>query len=296
MSVEAFSVIDLPASNPVVLGFDVDGTLIRMRRDAHLGDEELDELTEKIEDAKAAREKMPQPNYLKDGIVTGNTLDSILELTEGNSYFGRFWPVTDFAITAVGTAIHYRLHDSNVLQPDKNWPKVKDWDVVTLRRLIGTRFKTTLPLQPQKNQTPFKLSYHGDGEVVHELRTMLSEIAAPAAVTYSTAGEGLGFIDVLPVGVDKGSALLRAAKVMVRKYAPNSAKKPVIIAAGDSGNDRKQLQVADWALVPGNVRDGLREWIEADPEMSLKTYFAERQRAAGVLEGLVALGAVCLRQ
>jgi hydroxymethylpyrimidine pyrophosphatase-like HAD family hydrolase len=62
------------------------------------------------------------------------------------------------------------------------------------------------------------------------------------------------------------------------------AAQPLVMAAGDSMNDRSALAVADMAILPSNAHPTLRTWAEKNmPQGSL--YIADQPFAAGVAEG-----------
>jgi hydroxymethylpyrimidine pyrophosphatase-like HAD family hydrolase len=84
------------------------------------------------------------------------------------------------------------------------------------------------------------------------------------------------YLDILPKGVNKGSALRFLAKMW--EINLNN-----IIACGDSGNDISMLQ-GNKAIVVGNAKSELLEWIHTENESDI--YLAKREYAGGMIEGL----------
>lgn len=124
-------------------------------------------------------------------------------------------------------------------------------------------------------QTPGKASFAvPDRASVDSLLAAIEERGLPLVAIYS----GTSDLDLIAPGAGKDEAL----RFLARHFgiAPGRA-----VAAGDSGNDLAMFHAADHAIAVGNARV---ELIDAAPKD--KTYFAEAYHAAGVLEGLRALG------
>jgi sucrose-phosphate synthase len=86
------------------------------------------------------------------------------------------------------------------------------------------------------------------------------------------------YLDVVPSNGAKGGAVAHLLDVW---QVPRSRA----VAAGDSGNDANMLE-QDWhGIVVGNGRRQLTH-LSTRPNV----YFASAKHAAGVLEGLIALG------
>ncbi|MBN9669688.1 HAD-IIB family hydrolase [Roseibium aggregatum] len=89
---------------------------------------------------------------------------------------------------------------------------------------------------------------------------------------------GTSDLDILAPAAGKDAAMRHLAQYL-------EIEQPHTVAAGDSGNDLALFEAAGRAIAVGNAR---RELIEAMPKD--KTYRAKADHAAGVLEGLIALG------
>ncbi len=77
---------------------------------------------------------------------------------------------------------------------------------------------------------------------------------------------GPKFMDVLPKGISKGSALSR----LLSEFLPPTVSEPkLIVAAGDHQNDLELLKMADIAVIPANAHRALFE--HADIVMPLAT-------------------------
>lgn len=124
-------------------------------------------------------------------------------------------------------------------------------------------------------QTPGKASFAvPDRVAVDELLAALEARGLPLQAIYSGASD----LDLIAPGAGKDEALL----FLARHFDAPTGR---VVAAGDSGNDLAMFQAADKAIAVGNAR---RELLETAPRE--KTYFARAHHAAGVLEGLRALG------
>jgi len=89
---------------------------------------------------------------------------------------------------------------------------------------------------------------------------------------------GTSDLDILAPAAGKDAAMRHLAQYL-------EIGKSHTVAAGDSGNDLALFEAAAKAIAVGNAR---RELVEAMPKE--KTYHARGYHAAGVLEGLIALG------
>jgi len=179
---------------------------------------------------------------------------------------GKFEP--DAIIGAMGTEL---LMGGDL---DEGWTEqFADWD-----RAVVDRVMADLGHEPHDDefQTPYKASFAVPaGQDQGQAAQALNE----AGLDFKIVASGQSDFDVLPPTADKGRATLHAAErlnVSLRR----------LIVAGDSANDLAMFQVAAHGIVVGNGRDELKQ---AAPQH--RTYFARRERAAGVIEGLVHFGA-----
>jgi hypothetical protein len=98
----------------------------------------------------------------------------------------------------------------------------------------------TEPLVPHD---VFRVIFHGIPGCIRSLQRDLNRRFSGRAEIVQ-AGEG--FLDILPLGVSKGSALRRWLQTLPQ--APE-----IIVAAGDHHNDLEMLREADVAVVPENA-------------------------------------------
>lgn len=148
----------------------------------------------------------------------------------------------------------------------ETWPRQEIVDVVA-------RFGH-LP-HPKIYQTAAKASFAVPGRAaVNEVLAALEARGLPLQAIYSGASD----LDLIAPGAGKDEALRFVADLF-------GIARGRVVAAGDSGNDLAMFQAADRAIAVGNARDELRDTAPRE-----KTYFARAPYAAGVAEGLVALG------
>lgn len=76
---------------------------------------------------------------------------------------------------------------------------------------------------------------------------------------------------------DKG----RAIQYLCELYSQQTKQKPIIVALGDSGNDRAMLAIADHAILVRNHQNG---WLEMNGDSIYKT---SQQAPEGWVEGIV---------
>lgn len=225
---------------------DLDGTLI--------GDEvSLVELNAKIRWLKK------QSNF-KLVYVTARSIDSYRDLALGGQLLE-----PDALITSLGTEIYV----GPTLSKLDGWPTTVDWQADSVRKSL--RVITGLTDQPLVEQNEFKVSYYiqdsGTFELVkktlrgHSLEAMYS---------------GTRYLDILPKGVHKGSAVKHLADAWGIDLSD-------VVSAGDSPNDIAMLEKYK-SIVVGNAQQRLLDWVASGDHA--KTYLANGQYGAGVIEGL----------
>lgn len=124
-------------------------------------------------------------------------------------------------------------------------------------------------------QTRGKASFAVPGrEAAQRADAELSRAGLPCRTIFS----GQSDFDVIAPGAGKDAAMLYLARHF-------GIARQQLVAAGDSGNDLALFNAAGGAIAVGNSR---RELIDAMPRDN--TYLASEKHAAGVHEGLLALG------
>lgn len=171
----------------------------------------------------------------------------------------------DALITAVGTEIYHG--DGSML---KGWPQDPNWDRQEIEDLLSSYQE--LIKQPDSERRPHKLSYYLEAYNESYARVQESLQHLDVEVVYSMGQ----YLDILPKGVNKGSALLYLASAWEVPEAN-------IISCGDSENDISMLSVGKGILV-GNAKEVLKDWASNRDSGSI--YLAKADCAAGIEEGL----------
>lgn len=227
---------------------DIDNTLV--------GDEQgLRALMSRIEDAGTG---------IGFGVATGRRLETTLEVLKE-------WNVRlpDVLISSVGTEIHYGPD----LAEDKDWSQFISyrWHADEIRRVM--RELPGIKLQAKIDQRRFKVSYNVDPDLMPDIPEILRHLRVRdlhANVIFSHNA----FLDVLPVRASKGGAIRYLAFKL--GVAPQR-----MLVAGDSGNDEEMLRGATCGVVVGNHSPELDSLRGAE-----RVYFARREYAAGIVEGI----------
>lgn len=216
------------------------------------------------------------------GSASGRTAKSQAAYAAENEVFALASRAMAFHISGVGTEIRYRADD--VITLDDDWPRPVSWHVRTVRAVMDKHDELTI--QEEIAQTPFKASYTVDAEAaaqsrqyVESLRSELYRINIMSSIIFS----GGQYLDVLPAGITKGSALRRVSRHLA------TSPDPYVVGAGDSLNDCSLLEAADLAIIPSNADACLVEWAQQTLPTG-QAYFAEQPFAAGIHEGLVRHG------
>ena len=266
-----------------VIACDLDDSLVATLRNVEssrrASDDALHRLGSLVTDL---RDQGNQPVYF--GSATGRTFASIQALAMKRPAFGDIFNMMDFHIASVGAAIYARRGSAASFTRLTTWPKPQSWSRTALADRLSAH--PDLTLQEPEAQDMYKISYSTNSTTntpayVADLQSHLDATDLPANVIVSGGGSWR-FVDVLPVGIDKGSALLRLPELLEDSF-PES---PICrVAAGDSMNDEALLAVADMAIMPGNAQPDLLEWA-AKSQRAGSLYIADERFAAGVLQGL----------
>lgn len=261
---------------PIALACDIDDTLLAV------GSRSLDEQSWSTHDlyqlcALIKHERTAWPQHLYFGTATGRSLASQHEREQQNPALAAAAKLMDFSINSVGSAI------TLASGPIADWPEAPSWHPDRIAGSLAQR--PELSLQPDEGQGPYKVSFdvHGIPDQAHAdyVQTITSQLRAaemPAQVLFS----GGRFLDILPAGVNKGTALTRTAGALAIEY--NHSEPMLKIGAGDSMNDRDLLGAADKAILPGNADTSLKQWaVNNIPPNNL--YIAQLDFAGGIIEG-----------
>ena len=197
-------------------------------------------------------------------IATGRRLDSALKLKNKHKI-----PIPDIFITSGGTEIYH----APKLTADTAWAKHIDyqWTPHKVKALL-TDFPG-LKLQPNTEQSRFKLSYYIDPEKadIEEIQQLLNreELAVYAQTAFGQ------YLDILP---------LRASKGMALRYVVELLNIPLrsVFVAGGSGADEGMMRGNTLAAVVSNPHhDELAQLDAID-----RIYVSQPQNAAGIIEAL----------
>lgn len=175
--------------------------------------------------------------------------------------------VPDAIITGLGTEI--RVAGAFLESWQRQFAGWPDEKVRTIVAAMG--------FEPHKDafQTPGKASFAVPGKENADL--VLQRLDAEG-IGYRFIYSGESDLDILAPGAGKDAA----ARHLADHFGIGIDS---TVAAGDSGNDLALFEVAGKAIAVGNARN---ELLNSMP--TRKTYLAKARHAAGVLEGLVALG------
>jgi len=165
------------------------------------------------------------------------------------------------------------LHYGPNLEPDRSWRKQIgfNWKRDEIQSLLDEI--PGLNLQPEINQSEFKVSYQMDPDEapkIVQLRRKIREAGLRARVFMSRGA----FLDVVPV---RGGTDLTMRHLLWKwGFSPEQ-----VLVAGDSGNDEGMLKGSTLGVVVGNYSkelQRLRKWP--------RIYFAEGHHARGIIEGI----------
>jgi HAD superfamily hydrolase (TIGR01484 family) len=274
----------LECSKVHVIGCDLDNTLVAAQSNSQELLEVSDEALREIGRFVTGLQVQGMPVYF--GSSTGRTFTSIQELAQERPAFGEIFQAMDFHIASVGSAIYARQNNGARFTRAASWPSIASWDREALNARLSLH--PDLSLQELTAQDIHKISYTTTSRMKNtahatELHSYLgtADLQANAIVS---GGGSWRFVDILPTGVDKGSALLQLPRLLEDGSAiPESSI--CRIAVGDSMNDQAALAAADVAIIPGNGQPDLLDWIaESQPTGSF--YITDGYFAAGALQGL----------
>ncbi len=197
-------------------------------------------------------------------IATGRRLDSALKLMKKHKI-----PQPDVLFTSSGTEIYH----APKLTADTAWAWHIDhqWSRRILKNIL-TDF-TGLKIQPNVEQSRFKLSYYIDPEQadIEEIKQLLHQ-EEQAVVVKIAFGQ---FLDILPLRASKGMALRYVVEQL------NLSLETVFVAGG-SGADEDMMRGNTLAAVVANRHhEELSQLVDVE-----RIYFSEKANSAGILEAL----------
>ncbi|MFO8026755.1 MAG: HAD-IIB family hydrolase [Opitutales bacterium] len=178
-------------------------------------------------------------------------------------------PEPKYIIGGVGTEIR-SYPDNNIIH---EWEEAMaaDWSAEQVVRLFED--EESMMLQPQSSQSAFKVSYlypNATEDHLEGLRKRLSEAGLKTNIIYSSQED----LDILPQGVDKGSA----AKFISERMGFENHQ---VITAGNSENDAALLEHGFHGIVVANAHSRLRQLVR-----DYHAYQSPQEHADGVKDGL----------
>jgi sucrose-6F-phosphate phosphohydrolase len=211
--------------------------------------------------------------------VTGRHLELLEEAVESYQV-----PFPDYAITDVGSKIHFHRNESWILQKDWINKIAEDWRGKTAFDLIPLfEDLEELTLQEPERQSDYKLSYFlarslTEERLFSELESRLADEGIRANLTRSVDEvEGIGLLDILPRSAGKLGAIdfLRKSK----GFAISET-----LFCGDSGNDLSVLTSPIPSVLVANASQEVRD--QATEILRNKSYRDTLYLARGGLLGM----------
>lgn len=240
---------------------DIDGTLIG----------ETETSLNLREGVLAERARLERAGHcLRWVIATGRSLDSSYEVLLDQGFaLGDF----DAFVTSVGAELHF----AGEAAPDPHYHArlaSSGFDATSVRAVLAD--VGFLRPQPEDEQRTHKVSYlmRDTPERRSRVHAALARLPFPTATVFSHDD----YLDIAPSNGTKGGAVIH-----LQEYWGLSPER--VVAAGDSGNDHSMLSREWHGIVVGNGGMQLHELRSRQ-----NVYFARGKYAAGVLEGLYALG------
>ena len=175
-----------------------------------------------------------------------------------------------YIIGGVGSEIRRFEDDSGVAEWEEQISE--NWSAETVRETLADM--DTIKLQPEENQSPFKVSYlypNATPDHLDEIRERLSAAGLNINLIYSSRRD----LDVLPGGVDKGTA----AEFIAHHLGVLNGQ---VLTSGNSGNDITLMEHEFHGIVVANAHDDLRECADGNHRIHQST----REYADGVRDGV----------
>jgi len=187
-----------------------------------------------------------------------------------NDVFTTDLPEPLYIIGGVGSEIRGFKEDTAV----KEWEEQisENWSAETVRQTLADM--ETIKLQPEENQSPFKVSYlypNATPDHLDRIRDRLQGAGLDINLIYSSRRD----LDILPGGVDKGTA---AKFITHRLGVPNDR----VLTAGNSGNDINLMEHGFHGIVVANAHDKFRRCAKENHRI----YPSTQEYADGVRDGV----------
>jgi sucrose-6F-phosphate phosphohydrolase len=205
-------------------------------------------------------------------LTTGRTLDEVL-----TGFQKEHIPQADAIISQVGTEIYLPPFSPDI-EP------LAEWDQFLRQHFSREQAEAFLAdiagaeIQAGRYNTPLKVSYFLDKTPDPEqAAALVKQRVAQAENGYQVVWSSGKHLDILPAAAGKGNAIRFLIDYL--DLAPQQ-----VITAGDSGNDRSMLEEFHSGIIVGNAQPELKDLRNNERETSF--YFAEKNYAAGVEEGL----------
>ncbi|WP_062229156.1 HAD-IIB family hydrolase [Aureimonas frigidaquae] len=219
------------------------------------------------EGIRAFRDWRPSQSGLSFGVATGRSFHSAMAILEREDM-----PRPQFLITSVGSEIYHLDANGVTYNSDRAWQRrvARSWEPDKAMACLSN-VEGIIPQAPLE-QRPFKLSYFSDGRsaTAAQVRVRLQKAGIEASVIHSHGR----YLDVLPSGVSKGSAVDFVRRLL---RLPIEA----VIVAGDSGNDVEMLRSVPQSIIVANHSDDLPNL----PALR-HSYVSHDTHARGVIEGV----------
>lgn len=239
-----------------VLSADLDGTLLGSR-----------EAEGRFLEAWTSIDESRRPLLVFN---SGRLLDDIQQVLPETNL-----PQPDILIGGVGTMLFHFGRLSEAAAYRENLGTGFDW--AAIEALLSPHPR--LELQPMKYQSPLKSSWYltgGKSDDLHHIETLLSDAGLKIRLIYSSNRD----LDILPRGVDKGSALAWLCLRLGVDLAD-------VLVAGDTNNDRSMFELPG---VSGIVVANAHEELLDLARRNTRIYRAKGNEGFGVVEGLAHFG------
>ena len=197
-------------------------------------------------------------------------------------------------IGSVGVEIEIR-NTGGDFKPVLDWPDAANWNREAIQSLLMSQTpEGELDLQPDIAQDRNKLSFdvHAPSLTEEQYRAKIIGLIGGTTLAASvivSSGHGMKFLDILPQDsngktTDKGAAIVQTSRLLAEKDSRD--KEPMIVFAGDSGNDigaaNATILANGLVIVPANA--SIEKWARKHEAYGRQIFIAEANFAAGIIE------------